>query len=106
MTRCTTWRTRPSSNDPLSTHKRNNCLASRMAFLLVLILVRTDLPLGRHLPGCFLGQAPLIFCRQNLARDRSGSLHQQPADLALEFVEPACLILRSSHAGLGYDVFG
>ena len=52
-----------------------------------------DSPSG-ELPRRFLGQAPLIFRRQDLAGDRRGGLHDQPADLALELGQHAGVVLR------------
>src|SRR6516225_9116987 len=103
MTPSATCRTRPSSSNPFDTHKRNNCLASRAACLLVFI---SFVSLRLHLLGRFFGQAPLIFGRQNLARDRRGRVHHQTSDLTLEFSEHACVVLGGRLSRLDDDLFG
>ena len=55
--------------------------------------------------GCFLGQAPLIFRRQNLADDYGRGLYHQPPDFAFEFGEHAGIVLSRRLPRLGQDLF-
>src|SRR5262245_17159525 len=107
-TRSTTCRTRTSSRDPLTQQSRNRCLASRLTCLVVFILFTLELvPSSRvQLLGRFLGQAPLIFRRQNLTGDRSRGLDNQPAYFPFEFSQHMGVVLRGSLARLDYDLFG
>ena len=52
-----------------------------------------------QLPGRFLGQTLLIFGRQDLAGDRRGGLHNQPADFALQFGQHAVVVPLGGLAG-------
>ena len=52
-----------------------------------------------------LGQAALIFRRQDLAGHRGSRLHHQPADLPFEFGEHALVVLGGGFACLDHDQF-
>src|SRR5215471_348329 len=104
-TRRTTWRTRFSSKDPSTRHNRYRCFASLSNCLFVFISAFRARSCGQ-LPGGFLGQSPLILRRQNFPGDRTGRLHNQPADLLLEFGEHTSVLLRRGLTRPQHDLLG
>jgi hypothetical protein len=63
-------------------------------------------PLGGELLVGFLGQAPLIVHRQDLAGHSGGGLYHQRSDLALQLGQLARVIRRRRLARFGDDLLG
>src|SRR6185436_8259832 len=95
---------RPSSSPPSTRQARKRCRAAR-AIRLLPFIVRLPF-LDRQPAGRLFGQAQVILGRQDLAGDRRGGLHHQPADLLLELAEHARVIAPRRLARARQDLLG